>query len=231
MLKYLFTAALFFNFSIAHGQRISYDDWNNQAKDNIRLLPEYGHVQKTDEQKRLDENLIEEETKQEGTRRKASEHLISLGFNYLTRGDAKTAMYRFNQAWLLDPANENVYWGFGAVYFSFNDFKKAEAQYDKGLKMNPNNTNILTDKATIYLGDFEERHDKNSFNKALALFQKSYSIDPTNQNTTYKLSVLYFVNKDCKNALKYFLECKKYGGRPIVPEYEKAMKETCKYSK
>jgi len=227
MLKSLFAIVLFFNTSIARGQRLSYDDWQNQAKDNIRLLPEYGHVQKTDEQKKLDENLIEEETKQEGTRHKASEHLISLGFNYLNRGDAKTAMYRFNQAWLLDPANDNVYWGFGAIYFSFNDYKKAQEQYDKGLKMNPDNANILTDKATIYLGMLQNKFTKENFNKALILFQKSYSIDPSNQNTTYKMSVLYFINDDCKNAQKYFEECKKQGGQPIDPEYEKAIKEKC----
>src|ERR1019366_9032346 len=93
--------------------------------------------------------------------RKASEILIRLGFNYLYKGDLKTSMFRFNQAWLLDPENENVYWGFGAIYFTFNDFQNALKQYDEGLKLNPNSSNIITDKATVYKSKFETNNKHN----------------------------------------------------------------------
>ena len=143
----------------AFAQQISYEQWKEEAKTEIRLLPEYGNVQKTPGQIEADQKLIQEELKLDTTPRKASEHLVRLGFDYLYRGNIRTAMYRFNQAWLLDPKNANVYWGFGSIYFTFNDMNEALRQYAKGLAINPNSSNILTDKATIYMIFFEKKRD------------------------------------------------------------------------
>jgi hypothetical protein len=100
-------------------QNINYKDWKKEAKENIRLLPKYGNKPKTKDQLAADNQLIEDYIKQEGSRSKASEVLIKIGFNYLYKGDIRTAMYRFNQAWLLDPENENVFWGWG-LFISYS---------------------------------------------------------------------------------------------------------------
>ena len=105
--------------------QITYGQFQADAQEAINLRPEYGNVRKTDEQIADDNKLIEYEVKELGTRHKASEALVQLGFRYLYNGDVETAMKRFNQAWLLDPKNENAYWGFGAVYFTFQDAKEA----------------------------------------------------------------------------------------------------------
>lgn len=209
-------------------QEMSYKEWNREAKRNIRLIPKYGNQPKSDKQKQADQELIDSYIAQEGSRRKASEFLINTGFNYLYAGDVKTAMYRFNQAWLLDPDNEDVFWGWGSVYFHFSDKQKALEQYNEGLTLNPRNPRLLTDKATIFMGDYYENSDVNAANMAIALFSESYSIDSTDQNTTYKLSVAYFTQKDCENALKYYNLCKQLGGKPIRAAYTDALKETCK---
>ena len=212
----------------AFAQQISYKDWQEEATHNIRLLPEYGNIPKTDEMKKIDRDFIRESLLQEGTAHKASEHHIDLGFQYLYRRDLKTAMYRFNQAWLLEPKNEDVYWGFGAIYFAFNDYGNAFKMYDKGLALNPKSSKILTDKATVYLAMLNDKFDNDILNKAIDLFKKSYSIDPKDQNTTFKLSTLYFSINDCKNATKYYNECKMNGGQPITEEYTNALSEKCK---
>jgi len=98
-------------FLSSFAQQMSYDDWKKEAATEINLQPEYGNVKKTKEQLEDDRTFIETVLKQDTTRRKGSEHLVGLGFNYLARGDMETAMKRFNQAWLLDPKNENAYWG------------------------------------------------------------------------------------------------------------------------
>lgn len=92
-------------------EKIAYQEWKEEAKTNVRLLPKYGSLPKTADQKDADNQLISTYVKQEGTRSKASAALINLGFNYLYRGEIKTAIYRFNQAWLLDSTNVNIYWG------------------------------------------------------------------------------------------------------------------------
>jgi tetratricopeptide (TPR) repeat protein len=136
-------------------------------------------------------------------------------------------MYRFNQAWLLNPKNENAYWGFGAIYFMFNDFDRAMGQYTKGLSINPSSANILTDKATIYLTRFQAAGDKIALDSATSIFTKSYNIDSKNQNTLFKLSACFFIAGDCSNALKYFQECKALGGRPVTAEYTEAIGKKC----
>jgi len=227
-MKHIITAILCFCSLATIGQNTTYDQWKEEAKNNIRLLPEYGHVPKTDAQKQADKEFIEDAIKQNGTPHNASEHLVELGFKYFNRGDIKTAMYRFNQAWLLDPNNENIYWGFGAVYFNFKDYEAAIKSYDQGLGINPKSSNILTDKATIYMAMLNDKFDQNVLNKAIDLFDKSYSIDPTNQNTSFKLSTLYFSINDCGKAMKYYNECKTNGGQPITQEYTDALLQKCK---
>jgi Tfp pilus assembly protein PilF len=178
--------------AIATGQNMSYSEWKKEAKEDIRLFPKYGEVPKTKEQKLADQELIDDYVKQEGSRMKAFELLVRLGFNYLYKGDLKTAMYRFNQAWILEPENANCFWGFGAIYFTFGDYENALKQYDEGLKVDANSSGILTDKATIFMTKYMNNHIENDYNEALTLFRKSYSISPKNQNTLFKLSVCYF---------------------------------------
>lgn len=116
------------------GQQMTSEQWEEEAKTNIRLLPKYGNVQKTEAQKKADKEFIESALKQDSTNRKASDHLISLGFNNLYR-DIKTAMYRFNQAYLLDSTNTDIYWGFGGVYLTLGNYKKPLNNIKKDLQL------------------------------------------------------------------------------------------------
>ncbi len=104
----------------AFGQQMNWEEWEKESQTNIRLLPKYGNGEKTEKQKESDNEFIETILKQDSTHRKGSDHLIDLGFKYLYR-DIKTAMYRFNQAYLLDSTNTDIYWGFGAIYISISD--------------------------------------------------------------------------------------------------------------
>ena len=199
-----------------------------EAQNNIRLLPKYGNVEKTAEQNVADQEFIKTALQSDGTKEKASAHLIQLGFSYLGKQDIKTAMYRFNQAWLLNPQNEDAFWGFGGVYFSFNDFENAIKQYDEGLLLNPKSSNIITDKATVYMTKFNQEQDPTDLTRAIGLFMASYEIDPKNQNALFKLSVCYFLKAECKNARKFYDECKLLGGKPLTKEYTDALDKSCK---
>jgi hypothetical protein len=41
------------------GQQMTSEQWEEEAKTNIRLLPKYGHVEKTEAQKKSDQEFIE----------------------------------------------------------------------------------------------------------------------------------------------------------------------------
>jgi len=217
----------------AFGQQMTLEQWNEEAKTNIRLLPKYGHAEKTEAQKKADQEFIETLLKLDSTNRKASDRMIRIGFNYLYK-DIKTAMYRFNQAYLLDSTNTDIYWGFGAVYMTLGDYEKAEKQYLEGLAINPDNTHLLTDYGTYFMAQYslmqpiDKKTALTNLEKAIDYLTKSYNIDQTDQNTTFKLSICYWNKDDCDNAWKYYDICKELGGQPITEDYTKDLMKNCK---
>ncbi len=226
-MKYIFFLLVFFTAKVSFSQQITYDQFKEEAKTEINLRPEYGNVKKDKELLEEDKKFIDFELKQNGTLQKASEELVKLGFSYLYKGDLKTSMRRFNQAWLLNPKNENSYWGFGAIYFTFNDKEEALKQLERGLLINPNSSNILTDKATIYMSFSMDSHKPDYLDKAITIFNQSYKIDPTNKNTLFKLSAAYYYKKDYLNAWRFYDECLKLGGQQISSGYLEALKKQC----
>ena len=223
--------SLFYSF-LTFGQQISLEEWNNEAITNKRLIPKYGYQIKNTKEKEADIDFIKTALANDTTNRKASNHLIQLGFDYIYK-DLKTAMYRFNQAYLLDSTNSDIYWGFGGVYMTLGDFENAEKQYSIGLSINPNNTHLLTDYGTYFMTQYFELKnvsEKDAFinlDLAISNLMKSYNINPNDENTTYKLSICYWYKNDCKNALKYHDECKLLGGKPINVGYTKELMRKC----
>jgi Tfp pilus assembly protein PilF len=217
-------------------QQLTLDQWNEQAKTNIRLLPKYGYAVKTDDQKKADQEFIEAALKQDTTNRRASNHLIRLGFQYLYT-DITKAMYRFNQAYLLDSANSDIYWGYGGVYMALGDFAKARGQYTAGLAADASNTRLLTDYGTYFLVQYytqqplDEKNALPQLDSAINYMTRSYKIDSKDQNTTFKLAVCYFQKKDCQKAWRYYTECVSLGGQPITADFTKALKEQCPATK
>ncbi len=226
-MNYFITLVFVFITVNSLAQPISYADWKKEAKTQINLQPKYGNATKTKDQQALDQQFIKSTLANNGTARKASDQLVQLGFDYLYRQDLKTAMRRFNQAWLLDASNEDAFWGFGAVYFTLGDPQTALVQYEEGLRINPKSTNILTDKATVFMAKYSSSRNEVDYKTALTLFRRSYTIDPKNQNTLFKLSACYFVKQDCANAWKYYDECTALGGKPITRAYTEALTKSC----
>lgn len=212
---------------------MTWEQWERESQTNIRLVPKYGKVEKTKEQKDSDKEFVQAVLKRDSTHRKGSDHLIDLGFQYLYK-DVKTAMYRFNQAYLLDSTNTDIYWGFGAVYMTLGQYQKAKGQYEEGLRKEPENTHLLTDYGTYFMAQYytlepiDKGNARQNLDSAIIYMTKSYSLDPTDQNTTFKLSVLHWNDGDCNSAWKYYDECEALGGRPITEAYTKDLEKRCK---
>ena len=213
--------------------QMTFEKWEKESKTNTRLLPKYGNVKKTEQQKKLDQEFIETLLKQDGTNRKASAHMIQIGFSYIYK-DIKTAMYRFNQAFLLDSTNTDIYWGFGGIYMVLGNFELAKKQYLEGLKINPNNPHLLTDYGTYFMIQYSKllnvskKNAEENLGLGIKNFNKSYKVDPNDQNTLYKLSVAYLTKGDCENAFFFYKKCKDLGGQPITKEYDMEIKKRCK---
>lgn len=105
----------------------------------INLLPMYGaeyepYIKKTEAQKENDKKFIESIVKSEGSRKLGAKHFSTAGWVMLKNGDFKTAMMRFNQAWLLDPDYYQPYWGFGALMLNDEKPEKAITYFEKAIK-------------------------------------------------------------------------------------------------
>src|SRR5690606_8874182 len=106
-------------------QNLTFEHWQNESRQNKGLLPRYGDSKKSKEEIESDRAFEKKVMESFEHREDASNHMIDLGFQYLYRGDPRTAMYRFNQAYLLDRENPYIYWGYGAVYMFFERFDLA----------------------------------------------------------------------------------------------------------
>jgi len=235
-MKQLLTLSITLFALTTFGQQMTSKEWDEEAKTNIRLLPKYGYITKSEGQIKADQEFINLALEKDSTNRKASAHLVQIGFNYLYR-DIKTAMYRFNQAYLLDSTNTDIYWGYGGVYMILGEYEKAKQQYLEGLFINPKNTHLLTDYATYLMTQFyalqpiDKKGALTNLDSAIIFMTKSYQIDPTDQNTTFKLSICYWNNGDCINAWKFYDICKALGGQPITKEYTNDLNKKCNRNK
>lgn len=216
------------------GQRLTFEDWQDEAKSNTKLLPKYGERKKSQQEIKSDKEFEKKVMESFTTKREASDHMINLGFQYLYKGDLKTAMYRFNQAYLLDNDNPNIYWGYGAVYTAFGKFDRSRIQYEEGLKLDKKNENILIDYGTTYLGEFYDyyEHDKAKANelldKAIEKLLKAYEINPKNTNSSYKLSICYLYKEDCLKANEYLSISEDIGNPNITAAFKNELEEKCR---
>jgi len=83
-----------------------------------------------------------------------------------------------------DPGNRNAWVQLGNDYFDSNQPMNAVEAYDKALKLNGNDPNVLTDQGVMYrrLGWFD---------KAVGNFEMASKIDPNHRQSLYNLGLVY----------------------------------------
>ena len=120
---------------------------------------------------------------------------------------------------------------------TLGDYTKAKKQYLEGLSIDPKNTHLWTDYGTCFLAQYYnlQSYDENYalpyLDSAITFLTKSHQMEPTDQNTTLKLSICLWNKGDCDNAWKYYDICEALGGQPMTEEYTKDLKKKCKRKK
>ncbi len=193
------------------------------ANGDPTLMPEYGNIEKTREQQDFDTQFLTQLLEEyDGDKTKAGKKMIDLGFQYLYQhGDLKTAMRRFNQAFLVDSANADIYYGYGTVYFFLGAIDAARKQFDKGLQIQPGHYQMLTDYGITYLADFYNfpDYEVSILDRGLSKLIESYNINPNYASTTHKLSIFYLYKNDCDNSQKYLKQTEKIDKSVISEDY------------
>ncbi|MET0069190.1 MAG: hypothetical protein ABW096_04070 [Candidatus Thiodiazotropha sp.] len=120
----------------------------------IDEVPMYGGMDRSSmpELKDGDEKFISSVTEKFGSREKASTAWVDQGFKFYKDDQLGMAMRRFNQAWLLDPENPEVYWGFAAVLTDQEKYCEAANHIDMAFAKGKIQDSALPDAGIMYSG-------------------------------------------------------------------------------
>jgi tetratricopeptide (TPR) repeat protein len=137
------------------------------------------------------------------------------GWKAYYQGDFDTAIKRFNQGWMFDRENPEVYWGFGLIMgqrASQEDPEQSLKESIRFLQMAtekaPQNGRITGDLAfsNTILGYYYKSEKKNiklakeHFDIANDLFVKAFKADPKYPPIVANWSVFYFYTGDYRKA-------------------------------
>lgn len=168
---------------ITKGSICSVTEINNKVlSDPSNFVPMFGYpdIERNKEQKISDKKFVDEAIKNAGTAKKASKKYAEKGWGLLKSYDK--AMYRFNQAWLLDKNNYKVFWGFAAISLKKGKTSESIVFYEKAIKLlddEKQRKRLLVDAARSYAVYGEEIMNSNVdeankyYGKAISLVNNS----------------------------------------------------------
>jgi tetratricopeptide (TPR) repeat protein len=111
--------------------------------------------------------------------------------------------------------------------------KQAREQFDKGLKISPEYSEMIIDYGTTYLGDFynEQTNPEKAneyLDKAIEKLSIAYQINPKNSNSSLKLSICFMYKENCEKAIEYLEIAERLGNPNITDQYKNELEETCR---
>ncbi|HEX9392544.1 MAG TPA: hypothetical protein VF928_14635 [Usitatibacteraceae bacterium] len=120
----------------------------------VDQMPMYGGMDRSQVPalKEGDEKFISSVVAEFGSREKASMAWVNRGFTLYQQDDLAGAMRRFNQAWLLNPNNAEVYWGFASVLTDRNKYCEALKMVELAQSKSALQPGFIPDAALIYTG-------------------------------------------------------------------------------
>ena len=150
---------------------------------NINELPMYGGRPKTPEMIRSDGEFVKKSIEAAGSAEKAAEAVLKIGWGYIKGNDPRSAIKRFNQAWLLAPEDGRVYWGFGAAVGQQGRTEEAIRFFEKADRLLPGDANFFSDFGYAYLrkGSASANTPETAsacYDRAISLFEKARGVDP-----------------------------------------------------
>jgi tetratricopeptide (TPR) repeat protein len=189
--------------------------------DDINLLPMYGEVKKCEEQIEIDKQFLSDCDKQFKNRREASDKYVEIAWGFFYNNDIEASMKRFNQAWLLDKNNSEVYWGFGNLMGMKKNYNQSILLLEKSIKINPNNAKVYESNAISYANIFNETKNVVHLNSTIENLKCAIKLEPENAKYYGLLTSAYsyFTQKD--SLRKYLTITDKLDPKMVDPEVRK----------
>jgi len=174
------------------------NEWNEANNPNLK--PMYGNIKPTEERHLADKEYVESMLCLKGDKISAARSAARDGWYYFYNNIIDTAMFRFNQSWLIDSTYGASYFGFAAIK-EYQGFKnEAEKYFDLAYKHDASDT-----LAKKYLHQIAEIKEKQ--NDTLELIKSYYRVlsrFPKDEIATGKLGFFYAAINKPDSALKYY---------------------------
>ena len=178
---------------------LNVNEWNEAKHPNLK--PMYGNIEKSAEEKANDKEYVDamlKDNKMDTT--SAAKSAMSWGWYYFFHNKIDTAMFRFNQCWLIDSTYPESYFGFAAIREYRGLTRDAEKFYQLAFKHDKTDTlskQILNKIAEIK----EQQKDTIAMLKA---YQRAYNQFPKNDYASGKLGYFYSILNQSDSSIKYY---------------------------
>lgn len=183
----------------------------------------YGGIDRSKvlELKAGDEKFISDVATQFGSRERASVLWVNQGYKFYNQDQLGMAMRRFNQAWLLNPSNPEVFAGFGSVLHDQGKNCDAMEMMEKALTLNPPSfQGIYPDAARIITLCAVE--DKNILpevktqllERSELLYKKAEVIEPNKRYIYGSWATAYYWRGQYTEAWSMVVKERAAGGQP-----------------
>lgn len=189
----------------------------------IDEMPMYGGIDRMviPELRAADAKLISDVSAQFGSRENAAAVWVNRGFKFQQEGQPGMAMRRFNQAWLLNPKNPEVYAGFASVLHDQGKNCEAMKMMDKALDLDPPKyQGIYPDAGRVITlcavsdTNLTLEGRKRLFERSEQLYQLAESVEPNKRYIYASWATACYWRAQYADAWKMVAKERAAGGRP-----------------
>jgi tetratricopeptide (TPR) repeat protein len=189
----------------------------------------YGNEKKCKKQIDIDNRFLEECDKEYASRQEACESMSRFGWKHYANGELDMAMKRFNQAWMLDSLNSDVYLGFAKVLADQDKLDESIPFFEKSIAKNPQNAEAYKSLGVTY-GLLFEKSQENQINqeyldKSVEEFKKAIAAKKDNAEAYALLTTAYTHYNQKDSAYKYLEITDKMNPDLISPDVRTQLKK------
>ena len=165
-----------------------------------REIPMWEGIKKNPAMIAADEEFIAAIEKA-GGRRAGANRANQLGWDFLGQHNPDMAIKRFNQAWLLDPSNPNIYWGYAvAVHQQGRPISEVKRFFTKAERGFASNRAAMVD---LYSDEGQVFGERRMYRESIKAFEKALKLNPNHKKSRRGIVISANAIGDTATAKKY----------------------------
>ncbi|MES2829992.1 MAG: hypothetical protein V4687_17680 [Bacteroidota bacterium] len=171
--------------------------------EGINLLPMYGNAKKCPAQIQSDNDFIKNVLSQNSDRKDAAKQHVDKGWKYFYEKQPDVAMKRFNQAWLLDSLNADVYWGFANLVGMQGKYEESLKLFHRSLNLNPANAKVWQNASVSFGQLYVRTKDTKLLDSSVSYLKTAAKLAPNDAGIYAQLTGAYSYYTQQDSARKY----------------------------